>query len=288
MELIKYNSRKKFLEENLEILLEQEARNEVLIGIVLQHKEEKVDNWLLGRIENGDKIEIIFGVDDDKNGLLMYLPDNKLNKQALELLFDNIVRLNIKLDEVVVISEYAEMVREVCLEKINREITKSSLAYIYKLEKLKEDNIKLNDDKKIIKLENNDKYLSQMIPIVKEIFVDTYKQEPCSDEEAERLAKIYLKKGTYILTDSNEEKIYTQVVNVRNQVNGATIGAVITPREFRSKGYGKIGITAICNKILENKDFISLHVSPRNEAALALYKKIGFEKNTEIVIIKFA
>ena len=38
-----------------------------MISIVKQHHEAKVSKWLLGRIEDAEKVKIIFIVDDDKD-----------------------------------------------------------------------------------------------------------------------------------------------------------------------------------------------------------------------------
>ena len=226
----------------MQILLKEEAKNETIIGIILEHEDMKVNNWLLGRIEDREKVQAIFVVDDDKNGLLVYFP----NKEEVKIHYTDTL----------------------------------------KLEKLKESyDLDLGD--KLIKLEEEVSDPSKLISVVKEIYSDIYNREDCTDEEALKIANIYLKKGTYILTDEKEEKIYTQVVNVRKQINGSTIGAVITPKEFRGKGYAKKCLYAVCSELLKKNKFIVLHVNIQNSSAISVYEKIGFEKIDELVTIKF-
>ena len=287
MILKKYETKEMFLEENLQILLKEEAKNETIIGIILEHEDMKVNNWLLGRIEDGEKVQAIFVVDDDKNGLLVYFPNKKeVTSEIISFLIDNIIDLNINFEEIVIEREYLDIISTLYSNKVNKEEVKIHYTDTLKLEKLKESyNLDLGD--KLIKLEEEVSDPSKLISVVKEIYSDIYNREDCTDEEALKIANIYLKKGTYILTDEKEEKIYTQVVNVRKQINGSTIGAVITPKEFRGKGYAKKCLYAVCSELLKKNKFIVLHVNIQNSSAISVYEKIGFEKIDELVTIKF-
>lgn len=287
MILKKYETKEKFLEENLQILLKEEAKNETIIGIILEHEDMKVNNWLLGRIEDGEKVQAIFVVDDDKNGLLVYFPNKKeVTSEIISFLIDNIINLNINFEEIVIEREYLDIISTLYSNKVNKEEVKIHYTDTLKLEKLKESyDLDLGD--KLIKLEEEVSDPSKLISVVKEIYSDIYNREDCTDEEALKIANIYLKKGTYILTDEKEEKIYTQVVNVRKQINGSTIGAVITPKEFRGKGYAKKCLYAVCSELLKKNKFIVLHVNIQNSSAISVYEKIGFEKIDELVTIKF-
>lgn len=287
MILKKYETKEKFLEENLQILLKEEAKNETIIGIILEHEDMKVNNWLLGRIEDREKVQAIFVVDDDKNGLLVYFPNKEeVTSEIISFLIDNIIDLNINFEEIVIEREYLDIISTLYSNKVNKEEVKIHYTDTLKLEKLKESyDLDLGD--KLIKLEEEVSDPSKLISVVKEIYSDIYNREDCTDEEALKIANIYLKKGTYILTDEKEEKIYTQVVNVRKQINGSTIGAVITPKEFRGKGYAKKCLYAVCSELLKKNKFIVLHVNIQNSSAISVYEKIGFEKIDELVTIKF-
>ena len=287
MILKKYETKEKFLEENLQILLKEEAKNETIIGIILEHEDMKVNNWLLGRIEDGEKVQAIFVVDDDKNGLLVYFPNKEeVTSEIISFLIDNIIDLNINFEEIVIEREYLDIISTLYSNKVNKEEVKIHYTDTLKLEKLKESyDLDLGD--KLIKLEEEVSDPSKLISVVKEIYSDIYNREDCTDEETLKIANIYLKKGTYILTDEKEEKIYTQVVNVRKQINGSTIGAVITPKEFRGKGYAKKCLYAVCSELLKKNKFIVLHVNIQNSSAISVYEKIGFEKIDELVTIKF-
>lgn len=283
----RYETKEKFLEENLQILLEEEAKNETIIGIILEHDDIKVKNWLLGRIEEDGKVKAIFVVDDDKNGLLVYFPNKKeVTSELISFLIDNIIELKINFEEIVIEREYLDIISKKYSDKVNLEETKIHHTDTLKLDKLKE-KYDLDFGDKLVKLEEEVSDPKKLVSVVKEIYTDIYNREDCTDEEALKIAKIYLRKGAYILTDEKEEKIYTQVVNVRKQINGSTIGAVITPKEFRGKGYAKKCLYAVCNELLKKNKFIVLHVNIQNNSAISVYEKIGFEKIDELVTIKF-
>ena len=277
MKFVKYESKKDFLNENLEILLKEEYKNELMLGIVLEHNDEKVNNWFLGRIENNNEVKMVFLADDDKQGLLFYCPTGDISKEEIEFFVDNIVNLNINLDQVFGDKKFSSIIAESYVEKSKKIIIENSIIYTLALKNLKQENV-LEENEKLIKLNFDNSDMGKMSQIVKDIHTDISGVEACSDEEALRIANIYLKKGLYILTDNSEENVFCHAVTVRKQINGCTIGAVISPKEFRGKGYGKKCIYALSKRLLEEGyNYITLHVLSTNEAAKSVYEKVGFE-----------
>ena len=147
MKFIKYNTKEEFLEDNLEILLKEEAKNEIMIGIVREHDSAKVNNWLLGRIEEKDEIKSIFIVDDDKNGLLFYSLEENLSEQVADFLVDNLIELNINLKEILTSKKNAKMIAEIYSKKTNTTLEESEFKYIFKFDKFNEEHILKNGEK---------------------------------------------------------------------------------------------------------------------------------------------
>lgn len=287
MNFRKYEGKENFLKENLDILLKEEAQNETMIGIVLQHENEKVDKWLLGRIEENNEIKIIFIVDDDKEGLVFYCPEKHITDENIECLMDGIISLNVDLKQVVGNKNYSNRISEMYCKKTKKSITEISKTYTLSLQEIKQEHV-LEDNERLVKLNPEHPSMSKMAQVVKDIHTDIYGEEECSDEDAEKIANIYLKKGLYILTDINEEHVFCHAVTVRRQVHGCAIGAVISPKEYRGKGYGKKCIYALSKKLLEEGNkFIVLHVAENNQAAQTVYGKIGFEFVEEVERILF-
>ena len=285
MKFIKYNTKEEFLEDNLEILLKEEAKNEIMIGIVREHDSAKVNNWLLGRIEEKDEIKSIFIVDDDKNGLLFYSLEENLSEQVADFLVDNLIELNINLKEILTSKKNAKMIAEIYSKKTNTTLEESEFKYIFKFDKFNEEHILKNGEK----LEKIDelKDIELVKNNVREMYEDTFGGKECSDVEATRVAEAFIRKGLYVLKNENNE-IVSQAVTVRKQINGCAIGGVITLKAHRGYGYAKRCVYALCEKLLkEGYKFIVLHVNPSNNAAISVYRKIGFEQIDETEKIKF-
>ena len=286
MKFIKYETKEEFLADNLNILLKDEAKNEIMIGITLEHDSEKVNKWLLGRIEDEDGVKIIFLVDDDREGLLVYSLEEIISDEVINCLVDNIIDLKIDLKEVLTSKANTKKIAEIYCEKANKKIYKSEFMYIFKFDKFREEHI-LNEGEKIEKLEDKEENLKPAEENVREMYADTYRGRYCSDEDATRVAKIFFRKGLYVLRNSDNE-IVSQAVTVRKQVNGCAIGGVITLKKHRGHGYAKRCVYALCEILLQSGyKFIVLHVNPQNDAAISVYRKIGFDKIDETEKVKF-
>ncbi len=277
MKFVRYENKSEFLKENLDILLKEEAKNELMLGIILQHNEDKVGTWLLGRVEVNNEIKIIFLADDDKKGLLFYCTSENITDDELEFLVDNIAEVDFNLNQVFGNKKYSSKIAQMYSKKTNKQIQENSHIYTLVLENIKQEYL-LGDNEKLIKLNYENANMDKMSQIVKDIHTDISGEEACSDEDALRIANIYLKKGLYILTDNSEKNVYCHAVSVRKQINGCTIGAVISPKEFRGKGYGKKCIHAVSKRLLEDGNkYIALHVLATNDAAKSVYENVGFD-----------
>lgn len=286
MKFIKYETKEEFLENNLSILLREEARNEKIIGLIMEHDSEKVNRWLLGRIEDENDVKLIFIVDDDRNGLLLYSLDKILENEVIEFLIDNIVRLNVDLKDILVSKENAKNIANSYINETGKSMLDSEYRYMFKLSKFNEKHI-LNEGEKVERLEENDENLKCIEELIKDMNEAANQDEDCTPEEIERIGRSFLRKGVYVFRNQDNE-IVCQAITVRKQVNGCSLGGIITLKKHRGKGYAKRCVYEVCNKLLEsNYEYIVLHVKPDNDAAISVYKKIGFEQIDELEKIKF-
>lgn len=282
MEFIRYQSKEQFLKDNLDILLKEEAINNIMIGIILQSSEEKVENWLMARIEENNEIKMILVIEDDKNGLLAYLPNKEITHNICEFLVENIINNGFDLKEIKIQKEFSDIIVETYKNKIGKELEYSYNNYVFQLEKLNS----IETEGAILKLAD-DKYIPQICNNVREIYRDTFKGKECKDEEALEKAKIYIKKGLYILVNENDE-IVTQAITARKLINGYAIGAVVTPDNHRGKGYAKKCVYLLCEKMIkEGATVIALCTKTDNEISRHVYEKIGFKVIGEETITKF-
>ena len=286
MKFIKYNTKQKFLEENLEILLKEEAKNEIMIGITLEHDDEKVQKWLLGRIEDDEEVKAIILVDDDKNGLLLYSLEDNISEEVIDCLIDNIIDSKVDLREILTSKENSMRIAKKYSEKTKKEMVIEQYMYIMIFDKIEEQNL-LVENEKIEKLEKENVDYITLKENIKEMYQDNFRGRQCSDEEAQKVSEAFLRKGIYILRNDNNE-IVSQAVTVRKQINGCAIGGVITLKKHRGNGYAKRLEHTLCNDLLKNNyKYVVLHVNSQNEPAISIYSKIGFKKIDETAKIKF-
>ncbi|RPI74732.1 MAG: GNAT family N-acetyltransferase, partial [Desulfobacteraceae bacterium] len=57
----------------------------------------------------------------------------------------------------------------------------------------------------------------------------------------------------------------------------AALGNITTRPDFRGKSYGALVTAAVCGSLLKTVDHIGLNVKADNAAAIACYRKLGFE-----------
>ena len=100
MKLKTYKTKEEFCKDNLKLLEKEEALNNIMIAVILDAKEEEVENWLLARVENDSKIEMIIIINKPKNGLLMYSPTKNYSDEISEFIASEINKLNIDLLEI--------------------------------------------------------------------------------------------------------------------------------------------------------------------------------------------
>ena len=62
---------------------------------------------------------------------------------------------------------------------------------------------------------------------------------------------------------------------------------VWTPPQFRRRGLASDALTQICVALLENYPTVSLYVNDFNEAAIALYRKLGFVEHGALATYLF-
>jgi RimJ/RimL family protein N-acetyltransferase len=61
------------------------------------------------------------------------------------------------------------------------------------------------------------------------------------------------------------------------QYRVAAIGNIATHPAYRNRGYGGLVIARLCQSLLQTVEHIGLNVKADNDAAIACYKKLGFE-----------
>ena len=80
MKFNRYKDINKFVEENLDLLLQKEWLNNLMVANCLEGMEVEVEKWILATVENNDKIELIMLYREPWK-LLMYSPTNNKSNE---------------------------------------------------------------------------------------------------------------------------------------------------------------------------------------------------------------
>ena len=286
MHFIIYKTKEEFLENNLEILLKEEAKNEIMIGILLEHDNQSIQNWLIGRIEEDGIVKAIFLIEDERKGLLLYSVDEKISEKVADFLVDNLFNLKIDLKEVLTSKDNSILIGNKYSQKTGKEISLISNMYIMTFDKIDEQNL-LTENEKIEKLEKETVNYECLKENIIEMYRDNFRGRECTEYEVQKVSEAFLRKGIYVLWNEFGD-IVSQAVTVRKQINCCAIGGVITLERYRGHGYAKRLVHTLSNKLLKDGyKAVVLHVYAQNEPAISVYSKIGFKKIDETIKMKF-
>jgi ribosomal protein S18 acetylase RimI-like enzyme len=87
-----------------------------------------------------------------------------------------------------------------------------------------------------------------------------------------------LQTGQYFGLRQNHRLVSIAGIHVYSEkYKVAALGNIVTHPDYRSKGFGKAVTAKLCQSLTEHIDNIGLNVKADNAAAIALYRKLGFE-----------
>ncbi len=275
MQFKRYISKQEFIYENLSILIREEKKNDLFIGILAQD-DKNSDDWLFGRVENEKgNVEMIVMLNTPKNGLLIYSPTQNNSVKIAKLVVKNIIYYGYELTEIYGENSISEVMAKEYEKSSGRPIKRSNENNILYLDKLEEnEDLELKDGFKVRLATAKD------IEKVKENVYVVYEEllkEECNEEIAQEKAEVYIEKGLYILTNYNKE-LFAQVLIARDLMTGYAFGAAVTSRKYKGNNYSQMLMyNAIKNIQKEGIKFFIIHVASSNEERNKLYEEIGFK-----------
>lgn len=283
MELKIYNNKKDFCDDNLHLLEKEEALNNIMIAVILDAKEEETKDWLLAKIDENGKNQMIIIINSPKKGLLMYSPTNNCSDEICQYIASKILELNIEILEINSRKEICEKVAKYYIELTNKKIKQKKDKYILQLKTLND--LECSQELKMIKVDS-DEDINEICSNIRELQEDAH-NEFITQEDAKKYADIHIKKGLYIFKNC-ENEIVLQAMTSRKLINGYVIGAVVSPKKNRGKGYAKIGMYMLTKKLLdEGAKVLTMYTNAKNEVSNHVYEKIGYERISEELLIEF-
>ena len=230
MEFKRYEDPKEFVKENEELILEKEWLNNLMVGNINDAVNNGIDeNWLLARVTNNGKTELIMLLRRPWK-LLLYSPTDNKSDELYKFAGEEIYKVDKNIPGVNTEKEIGKKFSEEYCKIAKKEWKLHFEMRILLLENLEKPN--LREDVTYRKAEQKDKEILKVFS--KEFYKEALNEEK-SEELLEENFNKNLEKGYYVL--EKDGKIVAQTVSTRKLSKGKSVSGVFTPKEERCKGY---------------------------------------------------
>ncbi|PAE18069.1 hypothetical protein CHH91_00765 [Virgibacillus sp. 7505] len=268
----------RLLEKAESFLLEREAENNLLLG-------------LLGRMAEGEDMGSVFGYGEDNDGIRLVFLNTKGNRIILS-------------DGAVWTEEEAAQLAEL-VQTLTPDLpgvigpVKQANQFAGAWQQLNETQVKVHMNQFIYQLDKVTDISTargEMRAAVNDDFVllrDWLMQfgkvtgEHMTEERADTvIGRLIAQKRMYVWTVDGQ--IVSMAGCSRESRNGIVINAVFTPEEQQRKGYAQTLVAALSAKLLEDgKQFCCLFTNADDPGPNKLYQKIGYRRIAESCAIDF-
>lgn len=267
-----------FLRDNLAFLEQEEAANNLIIGLLMNFKSPIIlDNSLvLIAVFKEDK-PVLVCIQTPPRNLLMY-SDASHQLEAIDTLTPFLIEQKVHVPGIV-----AEKSLALDFVKQWAKVTQKSWKIIfnqliYRLDKLE----KIDFPKGKLRL------ITHAEMDLVEDWMDAFLEEAMNKKnkiEAKQLAKKHIEGKTLYVWENGE--VVTMTAVHRPTRHGITVSYVYTPPKFRKKGYASACVAQVSALMLEKYDFCSLFTDLANPTSNKIYAKMGYEVVKEFRMINF-
>ena len=280
MKFIKYERIEDFVNENMDLILEKEWLNCLMVGNCFDGLKQKNNDWLLAKITENDKTELIMLYRKPWK-LLLYSPTNNKSNELFGFAAKEIYKIDSHLLGVSAEKDIANKFAKNYCDISNFNFKTHKPLRILLLTKLK--NANLNNDLLFREATINDKPI--LIKFIKDFYEEAV-SEKYTDKEIEEKFNSYIAKGYFVI--EKNKKIVSQAVFSRDLKKGKCISGVYTPKEEREKGYAYNLIYRISKKALdEGAEYCVLYTDDENPISNHVYEKIGYCRMRDCEDIEF-
>lgn len=277
MEFKKYEDQNEFIKENKKLILEKEWLNNLMVGNLDDAINDGIDeNWLLARVTNNEKTELIILLRRPWK-LLLYSPTDNKSDELYKFAAEEIYKVDKNIPGVNTEKEIGKKFSEEYWKIAKKEWKLRFEMRILLLEKLAK--AKLRDDVTYRKAEQRDKEILKG-------FSKEFHREALNEERSEELLEESfnknLEKGYYVL--EKDGKIVAQTVSTRKLSKGKSVSGVFTPKEERCKGYAYNLIYRVSKEFLDNgAEYCVLFTDDTNPISNHVYEKIGYVRKVDTI-----
>jgi predicted GNAT family acetyltransferase len=272
MKAIFYDNISKFYDLALPFLLEKEAENNLLLGLLNIIKDDPYrygeDFPVLTSVFDKKKLKLITLRTPPFNQVLSYTDDLR----TIEILVDALNNKGYKIPGVLGQNDAVGRFRELWCKEKNLRAKLTMNERIYKLESVAEETL----GSRVFKLADNT-CKDLVIKWAREFLSDAFSE---SEVRARPNWKVHIQRSLdeqriFLLYDN--EKPVSMARRAGQTPNGVTVNLVYTPPALRRKGYATECVAKLSKLLLnEGNKFCFLFTDLANPTSNSIYKKIGY------------
>ena len=281
MEFKKYDNPNEFVKDNEKFILEKEWLNNLMAGNYNEALKNGIDeNWILARVTEGEKTELIILLRKPWR-MLMYSPTDNKSEELYRFAAEKLYEIDKTLDGVNAEKEISQIFANEFCKIAGKESKVRFEMRILVLEKLAQGN--LRDDVVFRKATEEDKTI---LKEYRRMFSEEALHESVTDEELEKKLEKHFSMGAYVL--EKDGKIVTTASSNRHLTKGKSIGNVFTPKEERGQGYAYNLVYRLSKEFLDSGlEYCVLFTDDSNPISNHVYEKIGYERRADTTEILF-
>ena len=281
MEFKKYDDPNEFVKDNEKFILEKEWLNNLIAGNYNESLKDGIDeNWILARVTEGEKTELIILLRKPWR-MLMYSPTDNKSEELYRFAAEKLYEIDKTLDGVNAEKEITQIFANEFCKIAGKESKVRFEMRILVLEKLAQGN--LRDDVVFRKATEEDKTI---LKEYRRMFSEEALHESVTDEELEKKLEKHFSMGAYVL--EKDGKIVTTASSNRHLIKGKSIGNVFTPKEERGQGYAYNLVYRLSKEFLDSGlEYCVLFTDDSNPISNHVYEKIGYVRRADTTEILF-
>lgn len=277
MRFEKYSSINAFEHDNYEILMENEVQNNLPLSF-LKRDEADTSGWIMAAVKGDNGAVVLSAICTLPFNIVMCETRNMPNNKAVQLLADELNRLDIKLPGILAEKNLAGRFATAYAGE-NGFIRRLTMN-IMQLDNLETTAISKG---KMRLLCEDDMFF---VPYWEREFGRDCKLDYYDISKHAAIVENRIAAGThYIWEDSFP---VSQAAHGRSTANSAIVSSVYTPPHFRGKGYASSVVSQLSQKLLEDGyKFCCLFADAENPVSCKIYRRIGYKEISAFDDIKF-
>lgn len=267
-----------FFKDNLAFLEQEEAANNLMLGILMALQKQKVSDPSLVLLSIFEQDQpILVGMQTPPRNLILYA-SKAHQSEAIAVLIPFLLSQKNHVPGVVAQESLAKHFAEQWETATGKRWKNIFDHLIYRLDKL-EKRLYSKGKLRLMKQEEMDLASHWMGDFLEEAMHNR------DEIEAKNLAKKHIDAGTLYVWE-HEEVVTMAVVN-RPTRHGITVSYVYTPPAHRGKGYASTCVAQMSALMLEKYDFCTLFADSANPTSNRIYARMGYQVIERYRMIEF-